>query len=87
MGGDAGPSADASRALEILAQSPSGSSLRLDANQAWSVDEALCFSEALVLATGRNESDARAGGMGVGVERTGFAGEEGVQVRQVCLNF
>ena len=47
MGSESGPKADATRSLELLRGSPKGSTLRLDANQAWTMDEALCFSAAL----------------------------------------
>lgn len=47
VGGGSGPKADAARSLELLRGSPKGSTLRLDANQAWTMDEALCFSAAL----------------------------------------
>ena len=46
-GSGTGPSADAARALELLRGSPIGSTLRLDANQAWTMEEALCFATTL----------------------------------------
>lgn len=52
VGGGSGPKADAERSLELLRGSPKGSTLRLDANQAWAMDEALCFSTALTGASG-----------------------------------
>ncbi|CAN0099168.1 unnamed protein product [Scytosiphon promiscuus] len=65
VGGKAGPSEDAARTLELLRQctspkrglrhkssssSSSGRTLRLDANQAWEMEEALQFSTALTAA-------------------------------------
>ena len=47
VGGRAGPASDAARTLELLQDSPRGSSVRLDANQAWTMDEALGFFAAL----------------------------------------
>lgn len=47
VGGAVGPSTDAARTLRSLRGLPAGFSLRLDANQAWSTDEALCFASAL----------------------------------------
>ncbi|CAN0449876.1 unnamed protein product, partial [Laminaria digitata] len=50
-GGKTGPKADAARALELLRESPKGSTLRLDANQAWTMEEALCFYTTLAAAS------------------------------------
>ncbi|CAN0479798.1 unnamed protein product, partial [Ectocarpus sp. 8 AP-2014] len=56
VGGIAGPSEDAARTVQLLRESGSSgssssssisSTLRLDANQAWTMDEALQFSAAL----------------------------------------
>ncbi|CAN0389625.1 unnamed protein product, partial [Ectocarpus fasciculatus] len=59
VGGIAGPSEDAARTVQLLRESGSSgsssrsSTLRLDANQAWTMDEALQFSAALGAAAGR----------------------------------
>lgn len=56
VGGGSGPEADAARSLELLRGSPKGSTLRLDANQAWTMDEALSFSTALAAASSNDGS-------------------------------
>ena len=52
VGGRAGPASDADRTLEFLQDSPRESTIRLDANQAWSMEEALEFFAALAEADG-----------------------------------
>lgn len=52
VGGKDGPAKDAGRMLQLLRESPKGSTLRLDANQAWTMDEALGFISGLVEADG-----------------------------------
>lgn len=47
VGGETGPVRDAEYVLELLAAVPDGSSLRLDANQAWSIEDALAFCEVI----------------------------------------
>lgn len=47
VGGETGPVRDAEYVLELLAAAPDGSSLRLDANQAWSMEDALAFCEVI----------------------------------------
>lgn len=68
MGGEAGPAADAARVLELLHGSPEGVTLRIDANQAWTMDEALCFSAALAGNGGWDGCGGRPEGV---VERNG----------------
>lgn len=59
VGGAVGPSADAARTLRSLRGLSAGCSLRLDANQAWTVDEALCFASALAEGAGGAEGGGR----------------------------
>lgn len=47
VGGDAGPASDANRVLETIRRARDGDALRLDANQAWSMADALSFAKAL----------------------------------------
>lgn len=60
VGGIAGPSEDAARTAQLLRESGSSgsSTLRLDANQAWTMDEALQFSAALGAAAGTGAAPA-----------------------------
>lgn len=89
VGGKAGPSEDASRTVQLLQQcafpkcgvgrsssSSSGGTLRLDANQAWTMEEALQFSTALAAAAGgRRLCDSGGSSTGRGGE-TGIGGSE-----------
>lgn len=60
VGGQPGPLADAERVLGILGSARDGTSVRLDANQAWSMEDALTFCKALA-AGGAGESSRMKG--------------------------
>lgn len=69
VGGKAGPSEDAARTVELLRglTPPSGgdgssSTVRLDANQAWTLDEALLFSSTLATASSAAARTGKGGG-------------------------
>lgn len=90
VGGDAGPVADATRAVKLLSETSrgAGSSLRLDANQAWSLEDALCFTAALVAEAEVKGKDDDHHGASVKVEGKGVEGgvrgeARGVDVSQV----
>ncbi len=74
VGGEAGPSEDASRTAELLRNlkptmvNGSGSStVRLDANQAWTLDEALLFSSKLATASSAASRTSNCSGGGGGI--------------------
>lgn len=58
-GAETGPAADVARTFDILRAAPRGSTVRLDANQAWTMDEALHFSKT-ISAIGRDSGDGSA---------------------------
>lgn len=93
MGGKAGPLEDAARTAGLLrASTPTEAcssavvdTLRLDANQAWTMDEALLFSSALAAASAAPPETGAGGGRGEG---GGSGGTEqalvaGVDLRRV----
>lgn len=93
VGGDAGPAADAVRAVKLLSETArsAGTSLRLDANQAWSMEDALCFTAALVGEAEVEAKDDDGHGAGVRVEGEGAGGDvsgdaRGVDISQVTPN-
>lgn len=100
VGGIAGPSEDAARTVQLLRESGSlggsrsssssiSSTLRLDANQAWTMDEALQFSAALGDAAATGAAPAVAAGrinrtrVGVAGGTEGGGGVEGVDLSLV----
>lgn len=93
VGGDAGPAADAMRAVKLLSESSrsAGTSLRLDANQAWSMEDALCFTAALVgEAEVKDEDEGHGASVKVEGEgaRGGVSGDAGsVVISQVTSFF
>lgn len=89
VGGDAGPAADAIRAVELFCQSSvqGGTSMRLDANQAWSMADALCFTAALVAGVqGDNGGVGAEGGYVSGGVNSSGRGVERTQVIRVLIN-
>ena len=86
MGGKAGPLEDAARTAALLRESaPTGAgagmdTLRLDANQAWTMEEALLFSSALAAAAAASPAETSTGGGGGGSGGTEQAPVAGVDL-------